>query len=241
MDEKELKTSPKQRFFIILIAVLMLGSMLASYVAIIINGSQSSASSTTGQISDEKLAQYETEYADKLVAFQAATADDFSKFSKYLNAVGEYDKAAAEEGGVKTKDLLVGDGRELTEGDTDYLAYYVGWCSNGEVFDSSLDNASNATAFTNAIDVSGGVIEGWNTGVVGMKLGGVRRITIPSDLAYSDQREICDEYNQPLRFLIMPVESEESLKTMAAELQLAYIKWRYGVYYGIDYGAMIAQ
>ena len=41
MDEKELKTSPKQRFFIILIAVIMLGSIIASYIAIVINGSKS--------------------------------------------------------------------------------------------------------------------------------------------------------------------------------------------------------
>lgn len=241
MDEKELKTSPKQRFFIILIAILMLGSMLASYVAIIINGSQNSTSSTDSQISDEKLAQYESEYTEKLTEFQGVTAGDFDKFSRYLDAIGEYDKAAAEEGGVKTKDLLVGDGRELAEGDTDYLAYYVGWCPNGEVFDSSLDSTTDATAFTNAIDVSGGVIEGWNTGVVGMKLGGVRRVTIPSELAYGDQREICGESNQPLRFLIMPVESKDPLKTIAAELQTAYLKWQYGAYYGIDYGAMVTQ
>ena len=40
MDEKELKTSTKQRVFIILIAVLMVGSIIASYAAIVISGAR---------------------------------------------------------------------------------------------------------------------------------------------------------------------------------------------------------
>ena len=53
MDEKELKTSPKQRFFIILIAVIMLGSIIASYAAIVINGGKSSTGNTDGSSIDE--------------------------------------------------------------------------------------------------------------------------------------------------------------------------------------------
>ena len=58
MEEKELKTSPKQRFFIILIAVLMLGSIIASYAAIVISGSQGGTTGESTEIDDAKVAEY---------------------------------------------------------------------------------------------------------------------------------------------------------------------------------------
>ena len=47
MEEKELKTSPTQRAFIIVIAVIMLGSIIAGYVGIVMNGSKSSSETAT--------------------------------------------------------------------------------------------------------------------------------------------------------------------------------------------------
>ncbi|MBQ9017840.1 FKBP-type peptidyl-prolyl cis-trans isomerase [Candidatus Saccharibacteria bacterium] len=238
MEEKELKTSTKQRIGILIIAIVMLGSIIAGYAAIVINGSKKSDSvAADGSISDEKLLQYETEYADKLVEFEAATAGDFGKFIAYKDQIAAYNENTANTGGVVTKDLLVGDGRELAEGDTNYLAYYIGWCADESVFDSSLDNTSSPSAFTKALSASLGMIEGWNAGVVGMKLGGVRMMTIPGELAYGDKMEICGGFNKPLRFMVMAVANEDPLKTLAAELDLAYMKVQYGRY-GIDYESL---
>ena len=61
MDEKELKTSTKQRVIIGIIAVLMLGSIIASYTAIILNGSGSSTASGDTVVDDAKVAEYQTE------------------------------------------------------------------------------------------------------------------------------------------------------------------------------------
>ena len=61
MDEKELKTSTKQRIFIALIAVLMLGSIIASYAAIILNGGNSSSSGDTN-VDQAKVAEYQEAY-----------------------------------------------------------------------------------------------------------------------------------------------------------------------------------
>ena len=241
MDEKDLKTSPKQRFFIIVIAVLMLGSIIASYAAIILNGGKSAMSSSTdSSISQEKLAEYEEAYSKKVEEFKTATKSDFDRFIKYKSEIVAYNEAAANNGGIKVRDLEIGSGRELTEGDTDYLAYYVGWCADESIFDSSFDNDKNPTAFSGILDASLGMIEGWNAGVEGMKLGGIREVTISSELAYGDKREICGGYNKPLKFLIMALANEGSLGELAAELDEAQMKLQYANY-GIDYDQMMTS
>ena len=233
MEEKELKTSPKQRVAIILIAILMLGSIVASYAAIVLAGNSASSSG----ISEERIAEYEAAYNAELATFQEITQSDFEKFVQYKEKIVAYDEAAANTGEVKVKDRLTGSGRTLAEGDSNYLAYYVGWCADGTVFDSSFNDATNPTAFTKAIDPSLGMIDGWTTGVVGMKLGGVRELTIPSEKAYASNREICGGYNKPLKFLVMAVANEEPLSSVAAAVDQAYMKLQYAVVLGIDYDA----
>lgn len=236
MEEKELKTSVGQRVAIIAVAVIMLGSIIAGYAAIVINGSKSNTSKD-GSISDAKLAQYEAEYAELKSKFDAATGEDFEKFVGYKDQVKKYDEEAANSNGVAVKDLAKGEGRELTEGDYDYLAYYLGWCADGTVFDSSLDDVTEPTGFTGAINASGGLITGWNEGVVGMKLGGVRLVTIPGEKAYGDLQEICGGYNKPLKFIVMAVENDASLNNLSTEYMQAYYKVLYGRQ-GIDYEAL---
>lgn len=237
MEEKELKTSIGQRIAILAVAVIMLGSIIAGYAAIVINGNGGSSTASDGSISDAKLAQYEAEYDKKLAEFKTLSASDYKKFIAYKDQIKEYNEAAANTSGVATKDLVSGDGKELKDGDYNYLAYYVGWCADGTVFDSSLDDATSPTAFTKILNASAGMIEGWNAGVVGMKLGGIRILTVPGELAYAEQMEICGGYNKPLKFMVMAVENAGELKTVAAELDEAYLKVQYG-YYGLDYEAL---
>lgn len=81
------------------------------------------------------------------------------------------------------EDITVGDGAEAVAG-TAPLMHYVGvsW-STGREFDASWDRGS---AFSFALG-RGQVIRGWDEGVVGMKVGGRRRLTIPPDLGYGAQ------------------------------------------------------
>ena len=237
MDEKELKTSTGQRVAIILIAILMLGSVIAGYVAIVASGS-GSANST--EISEEKAQEYREAYAAELAEFQDTTKDDYAKFAEHIDVVGTYDEDSANSGGVVTKDYLEGDGRELTDGDGDYLAYYIGWCADGSVFDSTVDDVEDPSGFVKVLSASQGMIQGWTEGVLGMKLGGIRRITIPGEQAYGSSKELCGGYNKPLRFLVMAVASEDSLITAADELELAGLKARYANY-GIDYEKLAGQ
>ena len=217
-----------------MIAVLMLGSIIASYAAIIMNGSKSGSGASESNVDQAKIAEYEAAYDKKQAEFAEATKGDFERFIKYKSEIKAYNEAAANSGGVQTRDIEVGSGRTLTSSDSDYLAYYVGWCADESVFDSSFNNKDNPTAFARILDASLGMIEGWNLGVEGMKIGGIREVTIASELAYKDQMEICGGYNKPLKFMIMIKAKEGSLATLAEELEAAYMKLQYA-YYGIDY------
>lgn len=80
-------------------------------------------------------------------------------------------------------DEIVGDGAEATAGRT-VLAHYVGVAfSTGEEFDSSW-NRGDPLAFPLG---AGRVIKGWDQGLLGMRVGGRRRLTIPPQLAYGDR------------------------------------------------------
>jgi len=79
------------------------------------------------------------------------------------------------------EDQTVGTGREVKTGDTISI-HYVGTLENGQKFDSSRDRGQ---PFEAQIGV-GQLIKGWDQGIPGMKVGGKRKLTIPSDLAYGD-------------------------------------------------------
>ena len=87
------------------------------------------------------------------------------------------------------------------------------------------------------LDASLGMIEGWNAAVVGMRIEGIREITVPGELAYGETTEICGGTNKPLRFLVMAKAKEDPLKSLATELDQAYMRLQYA-YYGIDYDSM---
>lgn len=80
-------------------------------------------------------------------------------------------------------DITEGDGAEATAGSA-VAVHYVGVThSGGEEFDSSW-NRGEPLRFRLGV---GQVIEGWDTGVQGMKVGGRRQLTIPAHLAYGDR------------------------------------------------------
>ena len=235
MDQDLLKTSTKQRVIIAVIAILMLGSMIASYAAIVMGKNNNSTSSS----SDPLIAKYEGPYTEAVRKVESATKSYFNDFVGYKGEVVAYNEVSANGEGLKTRDLKVGDGRELVDGDKNYLAFYVGWCADETIFDSSYDTTTNPSAFARILDPGNGLIEGWDVGVIGMKLGGIREVTIPGELAYGESREICGGTNKPLKFIIMAVDKTEELSAVSDELSLAETKLQYA-YYGLDYDEMMS-
>jgi FKBP-type peptidyl-prolyl cis-trans isomerase len=84
---------------------------------------------------------------------------------------------------LQIDEIKVGDGTEAISGKK-VTVHYVGTLTNGNKFDSSRDRGDKGFSFQLG---SGQVIKGWDKGVAGMKVGGVRKLTIPPDLAYGDR------------------------------------------------------
>lgn len=84
---------------------------------------------------------------------------------------------------LETEDLASGKGREAKTGDTVHVQY-TGTLTSGVKFDSSYDHGGEPFKFTLG---KGEVIKGWDQGVVGMKVGGKRRLRIPADLGYGSK------------------------------------------------------
>ncbi|WP_028267280.1 FKBP-type peptidyl-prolyl cis-trans isomerase [Arthrobacter sp. MA-N2] len=103
----------------------------------------------------------------------------------------DYDRTKPEidfpEGDVPTElvieDIIVGDGAEAQTGDT-VSTHYVGvaW-STGEEFDASWGRGAPLDFRVGV----GQVIQGWDKGLLGMKVGGRRRLEIPAELAYGSR------------------------------------------------------
>ena len=80
---------------------------------------------------------------------------------------------------LQIEELKAGTGDEATTGKT-VDVHYTGWLTNGTKFDSSVDRGRPFSFPLGA----GRVIKGWDEGVQGMKVGGARTLTIPSELGY---------------------------------------------------------
>lgn len=109
-------------------------------------------------------------------------------------------------GGLIVEDLVVGNGYEVKEGGA-VVAHYHGTLRSDptKVFDSSFQRGEPIAFPLN------GVIEGWQKGVPGMKIGGVRRLTIPAAMAYGEQSPSEDiPANSDLVFVIR---LEDALQT----------------------------
>ncbi|WP_437820625.1 FKBP-type peptidyl-prolyl cis-trans isomerase [Sorangium sp. So ce1078] len=77
------------------------------------------------------------------------------------------------------EDLKEGTGAEAKHGQL-VTVHYVGTLTDGSKFDSSRDRGQGFSFKLGA----GQVIKGWDQGVAGMKIGGLRKLTIPPELGY---------------------------------------------------------
>ena len=83
--------------------------------------------------------------------------------------------------GLRYVDIKCGEGEEAAKGDS-VEVHYIGKLENGKKFDASRDRGQTLPFQIGA----GQLIAGFDEGVIGMRVGGVRELTIPPELGYGD-------------------------------------------------------
>ncbi len=227
-------TKQSQRIGIWVIAVaLTVGTLGGFLVMVLAPKNQASDQARFEELQTEYQAEYAT-YQGKVEAQNNELAKKLSK--EYYDTFKQYEKNpkkfnADDVKDLKKKDLKKGDGKKLTDEST-FTAYYIGWNPKGKVFDSSFDKQSLKVPIEAA---PGGVIEGWTKGVDGMKIGGVREVTIPADLAYGSQSQGDDiPADTPLKFIIMVIPTPDKGDAIAAPKMSEELKQLYARLNGID-------
>jgi len=115
-------------------------------------------------------------------------------FALFLPACGSTSPSDSGSGNLEIADITVGTGAVAAAGDL-LTVHYTGSLTNGTVFDSSVGR----TPFTFRLG-AGSVIAGWDQGLVGMRVGGKRRLSIPPSLGYGGQAVGSIPANSTLRF-----------------------------------------
>ncbi len=105
--------------------------------------------------------------------------------------------------GLQILDVVIGPGKEAKDGDI-VTAHYTGTLTDGTKFDSSYDHGQPFS-----FPLGGGmVIKGWDLGLVGMKVGGKRKLIIPPDLGYGPRGSGPIPPNATLNFDIELVDTQ---------------------------------
>ena len=193
-------TTKKQRIGIWIITAFMAVGTIGSFGMIVLSTINSQKDQTR---LNELLAQYQAAEDKQTEELSAKYFDSFNAFS---SRVGAFDASTVTE--LRTEDLAVGTGDDITSSSS-FSAYYIGWLPDGTIFDSSISDG----ALKAPLSVTpGGVITGWTKGVEGMKVGGVRELTIPSDLAYGEDGQGSIPANTPLKFVIMIIPTPDAVE-----------------------------
>jgi peptidylprolyl isomerase len=101
-----------------------------------------------------------------------------------------------------TKDLVTGTGEEVQPGAKVLMRYAGVACTTGKIFEQNFAGA-NSEAFPADLSPAGNLIEGWQQGIPGMKIGGIRLLEIPSNLAYKEGGQGASiGPNEPLFFVV---------------------------------------
>ena len=227
-------TKKSQRIGILVIAIVMsIGTIGSFFVIILANKNNANDHKKFEQLQKEVQDISSKEYQPKVEAYQKKVSEFNDKLKKdnyetvlsYKKRAQPFDKDKTNKlDKVKTEDIKEGDGDEI-KNPGDAQAFYIGWNTKGEIFDSSIDKDKNT--LKDPFDPQFG-INGWQQGVIGMKIGGIRELTIPAQLAYGEKGS-GDKIpaNEPLKFILFTVKKDglkqpeipEKLKKKYEELQ----------------------
>ena len=198
-----------QRYSIWVILILTVVSTVALYVSSFL---QTESNSEAQKKQSQVLKKYQ-DYRKKV----EEQAKELS--AKYYDSFKEYEKAPVAFNAASIKELTKKDLKEFTDSTTKFQAYYIGWKPDGTVFDGSFENGRlKSPVVFRKEGKKWGLIEGWSEGLKGMKVGGIRELSIPADKAYGAQGSVNQEDssktigpNTPLKFIVMLIPEFEEI------------------------------
>ena len=203
-----------QRYSIWAILILTVVSTVALYASSFL---QTQSHSEEQQKRSQVLKKYQ-DYQKKVIEqAKELSAKYYDSFKEYEKAPVAFNAASIKE--LTKKDLKEGDGEEFTDSTTKFQAYYIGWKPDGVVFDGSFENGRlKSPVVFKKENNEWGVIKGWSEGLKGMKVGGIRELSIPADKAYGAQGSVNQEDssktigpNTPLKFIVMLIPEFEEI------------------------------
>ncbi|MBC7764653.1 FKBP-type peptidyl-prolyl cis-trans isomerase [Microbacteriaceae bacterium] len=198
-------TSKNQRLGIMAILVVTVVGTIGSF-AVMVLSSQNQATESAAQQETLNAYQASSKAYQAKVDAQAAqlSAQYFATFSPQASRVGAFDANAVK--AIAIEDLVIGTGEDIT-GTTKFAAYYIGWNPKGKIFDQSIDMSKLKAPIPIADGLdNASLISGWKEALKGMKIGGIREITLPSDKAYGEKGSgDTIPPNTPLKFIVMAI------------------------------------
>ena len=198
-------TTKGQRIGIWVIAGMMFLGTVGGFVAMMVApGNEAKDQAALKKAQDEYTKA--TNERKKKVEAQANELSQkyYGKFSEFSSRVGAFEAGDVKE--LVKEDLVEGEGAEVKD-DTKLAVYYIGWNAKGEIFDQSIADGKLKAPLNMDGPANTAVIQGWKEGLIGMKIGGVRELTIPANKAYGDKSQ-GDKIpaNSPLKFVVMAIE-----------------------------------
>ena len=188
-----------------MIAGMMFLGTIGGFIAMIVApGNEAKDQAALKKAQDE----YSKTISERQKKVEAQTSElsqkYYGKFAEFGSRVSVFEAGDVKELGKE--DLVEGDGAEVKD-DTKFAVYYIGWNAKGEVFDQSIADGKLKEPLAIDGPAKTSVIQGWKEGLIGMKIGGVRELTIPADKAYGNQAQGEKiPANSPLKFVIMAIE-----------------------------------
>ncbi len=224
-------TRKSQRIGIaIILAVTIIGTIGSFAVMILGQQNQEQQAAALKVEQDAYQKQVDAYTAQQKTQATELSATYYGTFSQYASKVGTFNRDAVT--ALSTEDLVVGTGATI-DGSTKFAAYYIGWLPDGKIFDQSIDGTSLKSPFSieTGLDATS-VIDGWKEGIKGMKIGGVRLLTIPSDKAYKEKgttdsngKEVIPP-NTSLKFIVMAIDPPAAIAY--PQMSEALLKAYYG-------------
>lgn len=199
-----------QRIGILIIMIVMLVGTIGGFIAMMVQPGNEAKDQAAFEAASK---QYQAATAEHQTRVDAQAAElsktHYTSLVAHRSRVGVFSADGINE--LQATDLVVGAGEEVKD-DTSFATYYIGWKPDGTIFDQSIDNDSLKAPFPIDGPAKASVIEGWRKGLIGMKIGGIRELTIPAAQAYGEagQGESIPP-NTPLKFIIMAISAPETI------------------------------